>query len=232
MKKLLITGIGSGLGEALARFYLEKGCEVYALGRRIPRDLEATAALHFVQCDLRRLEYTQGAVRDLVGNAGELDLVLLNAGILGEIKDMTDTALYEIEAVMTVNVWANKVLLDTLIDLDTTVAQVVGISSGAAVNCNRGWNAYSLSKAALNTLLKLYAREMEATHITSLAPGIIWTPMLKRVIDETDKLRYPSVQRIDDAAKMTPEEAARLLDATFPRLKRYESGSFLDVRTL
>ena len=232
MENILITGIGSGLGKALANLYLERGTRVLALGRHLPTEFANHDNLHFLSCDLRQLEHIEGKVKDLVSATGQIDLVILNAGILGKIKDMSDTPLFEIESVMTVNVWANKILLDALIESGTAIGQIVGISSGAAVNCNRGWNAYSFSKSALNALLKLYAREMEGTHITSLAPGIIWTPMLQKVLDETDKIKYPSVQRIEEARKLSPEEAARLLDATFAKLKQYESGSFLDVRTL
>ncbi len=232
MQQLLITGIGSGLGLALAEWYLQQGWTVYAVGRHYPESLHDNPNLHFQPCDLQAMEKIDPSVRALLAKTARLDLVILNAGVLGAIKDMTETPLHEIDTVMTVNVWANKILLDTLIDLELAVDQVVGISSGAAVNCNRGWNAYALSKGTLNSLLKLYAREMEATHITALAPGIIWTPMLAKVIETTDKAKFPSVQRIQDANKMPPLEAARLLAATFPKLKAYESGSFLDVRQL
>ncbi len=232
MATLLITGIGSGLGEALARRYLDKGDQVFALGRRLPDTLEGHPHLHFQRCDLRRLEAIDPAARKLLGGVDRLDLVVLNAGILRAIRDMTETPLYEIDETMAVNVWANKVLLDTLIDMQLDIAQIVGISSGAAVNCNRGWNAYSLSKAALNVLLKLYAREMLGTHITALAPGIIHTPMLEQVIRTTDTDKYPSVKRIQETEKMTPEQAARLLEETFPKLRAHESGAFLDVRNL
>ncbi|BCX81155.1 benzil reductase ((S)-benzoin forming) [Methylomarinovum caldicuralii] len=232
MANLLITGIGSGLGKALAGYYLNRGDRVFALSRHLPDDLAGRPGLRFQPCDLQQLEAVGPALHKLLADAERLDLVILNAGVLSAIKDMTATPLYEIDWVMTVNVWANKVLLDTLIDLGLPVEQIVGISSGAAVNCNRGWNAYSLSKAGLNVLLKLYAREMAGTHLTALAPGIIWTPMLAKVVETADTEKYPSVRRIREVEKLSPEEAAERLAATFPRLKEYESGSFLDVRTL
>lgn len=232
MEKILITGIGSGLGLALAEHYLKQGAEVFALGRHRPDVLRNHGNLHFIFCDLQRLETIDATLRNLLSGTETLDRVILNAGVLGQIKDMTETPLYEIETVMTINVWANKVLLDTFIDLDLDINQIVGISSGAAVNCNRGWNAYSLSKGALNNLLKLYAREMESTHLTALAPGIIWTPMLAKVIATTDKEKYPSVLRIEKAEKLSPQEAAHLLASTFPQLKKFESGAFVDLRNL
>jgi len=136
--------------------------------------------------------------------------VVLNAGVLGEFGDMREIPLRKFREVMDVNVWANKVILDTLLDLGIEIKQIIGISSGAAVNCNRGWNAYAISKAALNCLLRLYAREMEGTHIVALAPGLVLTPMLEEVMRQDERL-YPSVKRIKESPKRTPEEAARLI---------------------
>ena len=227
--RLFITGIGSGLGKALAEEAISRGYEVHALGRRLPEDLRGK--VKFKRCDLLELERIHPAVVGLLSGVDSLDLVILNAGILGRFGDMHEIPLHEMERVMDVNVWANKVILDALIDLRIQIRQVVGISSGAAVNCNRGWNAYSISKAALNCLLRLYAREMEGTHITALAPGLVLTPMLEEVMKQ-DEEKFPSIKRIKESPKRTPEEAARLLFDTFPRLLEFESGSFVDVRKI
>ena len=48
---------------------------------------------------------------------------------------------------MELNVWANKELIDTLA-LHAKVKQIVGISSGAAINGSKGWGSYSLSKSS------------------------------------------------------------------------------------
>ena len=227
--KLFITGIGSGLGKALAEEALKRGYEVYALSRRLPGDLRGK--VRFKGCDLLELERIHPAVVELLSGVDSLDLVILNAGVLGRFGDMHEVPLYEMEKVMDINVWANKVIIDALIDLNIPIRQIVGISSGAAVNCNRGWNAYSISKAALNCLLKLYAREMEKTHITALAPGLVLTPMLEEVMRQ-DERKFPSIKRIKESPKRTPEEAAKLLFDTFPRLLEFESGSFVDVRKI
>ncbi len=232
MERVLITGIGSGLGEALAAVYLERGFEVYALSRHLPESLEGHERLHFERCDLRALEEIEFHLSHLLRGVDRIDLAILNAGILHAIKDMVETKLWEFEEAMAVNVWANKVILDHFLRHRIPLSQAVAISSGAAVNCNRGWNDYSLSKAALNALIKLYAREMEGTHLTALAPGIVMTPMLRKVIETVDVERYPSVKRIRETPKMTPREAAERLFEVIPTLKRYESGAFLDVRKL
>ena len=128
--------------------------------------------------------------------------------------------------------WANKTVIDTLIGCGARSRQIVAVSSGAAVNGSKGWGGYSLSKAALNMLMKLYAGELTDTHITALAPGLVRTPMLEGILEEVDPGQFPSVARLQAGEKRTPEEAARLLLDIFPRLFEFESGSFVDVRNL
>ncbi len=227
--RLFITGVGSGLGKALVLEALERGYEVFALSRRLPAELEGR--IHFAPCDLRDFERIPLTLKKLLDSSDYLDLVILNAGVLGRFGDMREIPLRSFEEVMKVNLWANKVILDTLSDLGIGVGQLIGISSGAAVNCNRGWNAYAISKAALNCLLKLYAREMEKTHVIALAPGLVLTPMLEEVMRQ-DEERFPSVRRIKESPKRTPEEAARLIFQLLPRLREFESGSFVDIRKL
>ncbi len=233
---VFITGISSGLGLGLAKTYLEKGWSVYGLSRR-GAPLEH-ARLHHVNCDLGDAEGLAGGLGELLGGLDRLDLVILNAGILGEIRDLTDTSMASIQQVMEINVWANKRVLDWLHGARFSVDQIVLISSGAAVNGNKGWGAYSLSKATLNMLAKLYAHEFPNTHFCALAPGLIDTAMQDYLCDErqVDAGRYPSVEKLrgarGTAAMPTPELAAEHIAEAIPDLKRYPSGSFQDIRNL
>ncbi|SMC08564.1 SDR family NAD(P)-dependent oxidoreductase [Nitratiruptor tergarcus] len=227
--KIFITGIGSGLGEALAKLYVEAGEEVYALSRFLPRSLQGYENLHFVQLNLHALEKIEGAVEELLAQT-ELDLAILNAGILGELKDMSDTSIHEIEEIMNLNVWANKVLLDSF--KKRTVKQVVAISSGASVSGARGWNAYALSKAALNMLIRLYAAEMPNTHLTALAPGLIETPMMEHILQHADREKFPVVKRLAESQRLAPADAALLLSDSFGKLLEFPSGEFIDIRNL
>jgi NAD(P)-dependent dehydrogenase (short-subunit alcohol dehydrogenase family) len=109
---------------------------------------------------------------------------------------------------------------------------VVGISSGAAVNGSKGWGAYSISKAALNMLLKVYAKEHTRTHFCALAPGVVDTPMVRHILNEADEKTYPSVARLKSGPILTPDAAAKRLFEAFAKLLEYESGSFVDVRKM
>ena len=100
------------------------------------------------------------------------------------------------------------------------------------MNGSKGWGAYSLSKSCLNMLLNVYAKELPEIHFAALAPGVIHTPMVQHIIDEVNDELYPSAKKLKEGKIQTPEEAAKHLVALFPQLLAYESGSFLDVRTM
>jgi len=230
MKNIFITGVGSGLGLALAKKYLEIGERVYAVGRDLPPQLDAYPNFFFFPYDLWETFTLKAQISEFVSNH-HFDIAILNAGILGEIKTLKETTVEAIRMVMDVNVWANKELIDTL-DEFSTVKQIVGFSSGAAVNGSKGWGAYSLSKSSLNMLINVYAKELPHIHFTALAPGVIRTPMVEHILEEVDRSTYPSAQRLAEGPILSPEQAALNLISVFDKLLGYESGSFIDIRSM
>jgi len=227
-----ITGTSSGLGRGLCETLLDDGCTVFGCSRR-PSELPG---LQHARCDLRDHETVPECLTTLLEPAERLDLVVLNAGVLGRIELLHRLPLDEAKAVMEVNLWSNKTVMDWLHAWGQPVHQVVMISSGAAVLGNKGWGAYALSKAALNMLAKLYAHEFPDTHICALAPGIIDTAMMDHLCDEADADAFPALQRLRAArgteAMPTPREAARRILSVLPALREQPSGSFVDIRQL
>jgi len=234
-KIILITGVSSGLGHGLAKAYLEQGATVYGCSRREPTDLIETG-LHFKSVDLVDEQEGSKAFGALIRDVPQFDCVILNAAKLGEIRDMADTPLDDLRETMEINVWANKWLLDALFASGSEVKQVVGISSGASVSGSRGWNGYSLSKAALNMLIKLYAGERPDTHFTALAPGLVATEMQDYLTNLPEDERFKPLE-ILKAAKGTEkmpdgETCAQMLIEAFPKLLERESGEFADIRKM
>ena len=216
--KVLITGINRGIGAGLVNEYLKRGYEIYAIGRNNPFD-----NINFFKCDLRAIERIKEAIDNFNTT---FDLVILNAGILGEIKFMKEWSVKELEDIFLVNVWSNKVLIDYLAPISK---KIVAISSGAAVNGNAGWGGYALSKCTLNMMINIYAKEID-TKLYALAPGVIDTDMVRKVISG-DREKFRSLNRVDESKVRLEEGVKRLVEA-IERLDEYPSGSFLDVRTM
>jgi len=230
MTNILITGVSSGLGFALAKAYLDNDDAVYAIGKTMPKQLENNPHFFFFPYDLSDTFMIKSTLAEFLDNRS-FSLVILNAGVLGDINTLDKIETSHIKEVMDINVWANKELIDLLAS-KSTVQQIVGVSSGASVNGSKGWGAYSLSKSSLNMLLKVYAKELPEIHFTSLAPGIIKTPMVEHIINEVDDTVFTSAKTLKEAPIKSASGAAKNLLQTFPKLLNYESGSFLDVRTM
>jgi NAD(P)-dependent dehydrogenase (short-subunit alcohol dehydrogenase family) len=190
MGSIFITGNSNGLGLGLARYYLARGDLVYGLSRSdCPLH---NPGLHQRTHDLGDFDGLPAVLDDLLPDS--LDLAILNAGVLGEIQDLADTPMARAREVMDINLWANKAIIDYLVHRPVTSRQLILVSSGASVNGNRGWGAYSLSKAALNMMARLYAHEMPSTHVTAYAPGIIHTSVPRHPSCDIQSLPPPAVQ--------------------------------------
>ncbi|NME66819.1 SDR family NAD(P)-dependent oxidoreductase [Flammeovirga aprica] len=236
MSTVFITGTSKGLGKGFATYFLQEGNQVLGFSRT--EDTELTAHPNFKQnnIDLEDFDAIEQVVEKALEGITELDLVILNAGVLGEIKSMVDADISNMKNVMDVNLWSNKVVLDTLFKKGIKVKQVVGISSGASINGNKGWSGYSISKAAFNMMIKLYAAEHQETHFTALAPGLIDTGMQDYLCEKVNHEEFPSMQRLQDArgtqAMPNGKEAGKMIAKLIPSLLNTPNGSYQDVRKL
>lgn len=228
---VFITGVSSGIGNALAKHYLANGHKVWGVSRR-KTDIDSPDFKH-LSLDLTDYAKLEEDVPAFV-NGCDFDLVVLNAGVLGKIQPMAQADLSELKQTMEVNLWSQKVLLDALLK-NCKLQTVVAISSGASVNGNLGWSGYSLSKAALNMLIQLYAGEFKDTKFYALAPGLVDTAM-QDTLWEVSEEKFPSVKKLHDARGTDnmprPESFAPRFEQALENLKRLESGSFADVRKM
>jgi benzil reductase ((S)-benzoin forming) len=235
-QSIFITGVSSGIGQALAAEYLHQGHFVYGLSRLTPAALIGQSGFHFCAIDLSQPEQIRLGLTQLFSSCREVHLAILNAGKLGKLSDLAEVSLDELQSTMMVNVWANKVVLDTLFAGKIAIHQVIAMSSGAATHPTRGFAGYAISKAALNMLIGLYAAERTETHFSTLAPGIVDTAMQVSVASVPDDPRFPALS-ILKAARGTsrmppPEKVAGKLIAAFANARQRPSGSFLDVADL
>lgn len=233
---ILITGTSSGLGYGLADYYLTNEHIVFGISRKVKKEQKQNKNFRFLSQDITNFREVETNIISFLKEVKKLDLVILNAGILNDIKELKNTSLDEIKKVMDVNVWANKVLIDSLFKHIPEISQVVAVSSGASVSGSLGWNAYSLSKATLNMLISLYAKEHSDTHFCALAPGLIDTKMQDYIFELPQEKEFPAVKKLKKAKQSgempTVEEAAEINAKAIEKVVNYESGSFLDVRNM
>jgi len=233
MKNIFISGISSGIGKSLAIHFADLGINVYGISRKVLDYKHEN--IHHAQVDLTEFDSIDTKIKDLLSNSPNIDLAVLNAGVLGNMSTMKDAFMTELKSVMDTNLWSQKILLDTLLKLDPAMKRVIGISSGAAVNGSKGWSGYSLSKAAFNMLIQLYASENEITQFIALAPGLVDTGM-QEYISSVSSEEFPGLARLQAArgtdTMPSPDTFALKFAAALPKLESLESGSFIDIRKM
>ena len=227
-KNILITGCSSGLGLALTNYYLEKGFKVYGISRTKPK-IENQNFI-FKSFDLTNISKIKEDLTQFLEEIKEINSVFLNAGMLGKIKVLKDLSIEELNEVYSLNVYANKELLDILMNIK--VKNIILISSGASKTGYKGWASYSLSKAGVNILVNLYSNEMLNTKILAVAPGVIKTAMTDYIRFELDENIFPSAKKLNEGVIQTPKKTAIKLDNLINRIDEFESGTYIDIRKI
>jgi len=203
MDKVLITGTTSGLGASLAEIYEDGGYSVHSISKKEPK----SSAVHR-DCDLEDLDSVRRGIDSLV-KTHCYEYVFLNAGVLGELAVGADVHLRDYEKAFDVNVWSNKIIIDSLIK-HKRAKNIICLSSGAASKGYFGWSIYCSTKGAMKQLMSCYHLEYPDIKFLSLAPGLIKTKMQDYICSH-DENELPSVKKFKDAysTMQTPEDCAR-----------------------
>ncbi len=231
---VLITGTSSGIGYGIAKSLCRQGAKVIGLSRGKSSLSELYPNYKHSQIDLIDFANLHIQLQSTFDLINDFDLVVLNAGILGDIAAFHEQSIDISKQVMDINVWANKALIDFFLERKISVKQWVAISSGAAKNGSAGWGAYSVSKAALNMLIQTYAAENPQSHFCALAPGLVDTQMQDYIFSLPSDRAIPTIEKLK-SAKGTPDmpdpiAAGPMLLKAMEKALDYESGVFLDVR--
>ncbi|HZN08078.1 MAG TPA: SDR family NAD(P)-dependent oxidoreductase [Pyrinomonadaceae bacterium] len=176
----LITGATGYLGSALSRGFAEAGAKLFLTGRR-----ESNA--NVFAADLTEDSAATRIVDWVMEKAGRIDTLIVNAGTLadGLVASLTDD---EVSRVYDVNVLAAFRLLRAALKpmILNRGGNIVVVSSTAAQRPNAGQAAYASSKAALESLVRVTARETAARgiRINAVAPGLLAGGMSSRILDD------------------------------------------------
>jgi NAD(P)-dependent dehydrogenase (short-subunit alcohol dehydrogenase family) len=200
----LITGASRGIGAAVAKRFAEEGAHVIALARTVggleELDDEIRAAggsATLLPLDLRQFDQIDQMGAALYQRFGRLDVLVGNAGVLGSLSPMGHFEPKVWAEVMEVNVTANWRLiraLDPLLRL-SEAGRVIFTTCAAAREATPYWGAYAASKAALQTMAKIYSGEMTKTNVrvNLVDPGIVATRLRAQGFpgEDRSKLRSP-----------------------------------------
>ena len=185
-RSFLVTGGGSGIGEALCRLVAGEGAAVAVLDRdeaaaqRVAGELDGTA----LGCDVRDPDAVHAAVHAAADAMGALTDLVNNAGT-GTAKPLLSYTSKEWELLIGVNLTGtfNGIRSAAPIMLEAGGGSIVNNASLTGLRPTRGEAPYSAAKAGVLNLTAAAAVELAPTiRVNAVAPGMIHTPLTEIVV--------------------------------------------------
>jgi NAD(P)-dependent dehydrogenase (short-subunit alcohol dehydrogenase family) len=198
-KSALVTGASRGLGRALATRLAEAGARVVLVARSEPELTQAAQAIveaggeaHALPSDVSRKRDIYPLVGAATALVGPIDVLIHNASSLGPtpLRLLLDTSCEDLSQVLETNL-IGPFRLSKAIGGSMALRRtgtIVHVTSDASVNAYKRWGAYSVAKAALDHLSRLWAAELaeRGVRVLSVDPGEMNTSMHRAALPEAD----------------------------------------------
>ena len=229
-KRVLVTAAaGTGIGFATAKRCAEEGATVVVSDRherRLAETAEQLGGVQAIPCDVT----AQADVDRLFADAGDLDIVVNNAG-LGGMANLVDMSDEQWSVVLDVTL--NGTFRCTRAALQRMQPRGAGvIVNNASV---LGWRAqpgqahYAAAKAGVMALTRCAAMEAAefGVRINAVAPSLAMHPFLSKVMDETELAELEKREAFGRSA--TPEEVANVIVFLASDYSSYMTGEVVSV---
>jgi NAD(P)-dependent dehydrogenase (short-subunit alcohol dehydrogenase family) len=218
-KVALVTGASRGIGAATAKALAAQGAHVI-ITARTAKDLEAVEDAIFDaggNATIAPLDLTDGdSIARLAAAVterwGKLDILVLNAAMLGTLTPVPAIDGAEFARLFTLNVTAQQVLIASFDALlrKSDAGRLVALTSSVGATPRAFWGAYGASKAALETLVASYGEEVKnlsAVRTAIVDPGRTRTQMRAKAYPGEDPatVKEPTVVAHAIVALLTSE---------------------------
>ncbi len=219
-KVALVTGGGSGIGEATALLFAREGAAVAVLDRdgaaatRVAGAIATaggTATAHEVDVTIE--DEVAQAIAEVVAAHGRIDIAHNNAGMAGMPSSFTDLALDDWQRMIATNL--TSVFLCMQHELRQMMAQgsgsIINTSSGAGVVAAPGLPHYTAAKHGVLGLTKCAAQEYapHGIRVNAVLPGTTRTPMIEGFIAGNADIEKMVTRGIGRRTMGSPDEIAQ-----------------------
>ncbi|HCW3603649.1 TPA: SDR family oxidoreductase [Staphylococcus aureus] len=182
-KVAVVTGAGSGIGEAIATLLHEEGAKVVLAGRNKEK-LQNVAnqlsqdSVKVVPTDVTNKEEVDELIKNAQQTFGGLDIVINSAGQMLSSK-ITDYQVDEWDSMIDVNIkgtlYTAQAALPTM--LEQSSGHLINIASISGFEVTKSSTIYSATKAAVHTITQGLEKELAKTgvKVTSISPGMVDT---------------------------------------------------------
>lgn len=182
-KIAVVTGAGSGIGEAIATLLHEEGAKVVLAGRNKDKlqnlaNQLAQDSVKVVPTDVTNKEEVDELMKIAQQTFGGLDIVINSAGQMLSSK-ITDYQVDEWDSMIDVNIkgtlYTAQAALPTM--LEQSSGHLINIASISGFEVTKSSTIYSATKAAVHTITQGLEKELAKTgvKVTSISPGMVDT---------------------------------------------------------
>lgn len=226
-KVWLVTGSGSGFGNAIAREVLERGDRVVATSRNV-ENLRAWEAEFEGRCQVMEMDVTDDDLESRAAEAGavfgRVDVLVNNAGF-GLVGALEECSMEQVRRNVETNFFGPLRLMRALLPVmrEQGGGHIVNISAAAAISNYPGFSAYGAAKAALEFASEAVKAEASSlgVKVTLIEPGPFRTGFIGRCMEtaETPLEAYANtagrfrqmLERMDGKQVGDPARAAKLI---------------------
>jgi len=203
----LVTGASRGIGAAVAKRFAAEGAHLVLVARTAGGLEEVDDAIRaaggtatLCPLDLRDGDRIDQMALSIAERFEKLDILVGNAGVLGELTPTGHMDPTVWDEVMAINVTANWRLIRMFDPLlrRSDAGRALFTTSGAASGAQAYWGAYAASKAALESLVRCYAAENRKTGVRAnlVDPGAVRTRMRERAFPGEDPRSLPPPEAV------------------------------------
>lgn len=220
-KVALITGAGSGMGQAQAKLFAQQGAKVIAADINMDGLEQTVAAIqaeggdaYAVQIDVAKQSSVQAGVKSGLDHYGQIDILSNTAGILDDYKPTLDTSEELWDRIMGVNLKGLYYMTNAVLPqmLERGQGVIINFGSIASFVAGGGGAAYTAAKHAVAGYTKQLSFDYGQKGIRAnvIAPGAIETGMTKEIFAEGAAEVMESVNSVPAGRYGQPEEVANL----------------------
>ncbi len=180
-KHVLITGTSSGIGEAIAEYFLEEDYIVFGLSRS-SSNFEDNDNFIGINCDISEIDSVTEAFSEIAETTTKLDFIVNNAAVC-EMYPLSETSSEEFKNHLEINTLGTfNILKSTESFLIPNESHIINILSVAAKYDFENVSAYGASKAAMKSLVTIVEKEWKkyGVKFSNLYPGAIDTPLWEK----------------------------------------------------
>ncbi len=203
----LVTGASRGIGFATARALAKAGAHIIAVARtqggleelddEIRKDGGTATLVPLSLTDFDGIARLGAALHE---RHGKIDILIGNAAVASTSSPLGHIELKAWTDMMAINVHANFQLIRCMEPLlkQSDAGRAVFLTSGAASKALAYWGPYAASKAALDTLVRVWANETASTNlrINLFSPGPVRTRMRAQVFPGEDPMTLDTPEQV------------------------------------